>query len=201
MKRKGESIPEAKIKNFLTIGAIVLSLWGGKAMAQSLYDFTMDDIDGKPLPLKEFEGKVALVVNVASKCGFTPQYKGLEELYKKYKDKGLVVLGFPSNNFFFQEPGDNAEIKQFCSLTYNVTFPMFSKISVKGGKQAPLYKWLTEQKTQPEDSGNVTWNFNKFLVDRKGRAVYRFGSKTEPLSKELVEAVEKLLSEPVPAAP
>jgi glutathione peroxidase len=188
------------MKKSLTIGAIILMLCGGKTMAQSLYDFTMDDIDGKSVPLKTFAGKVALVVNVASKCGFTPQYKGLEELYKKYKDKGLVVLGFPSNNFFFQEPGNNAEIKQFCSLTYNVTFPMFSKISVKGGKQAPLYKWLTEQKTQPEGSGNITWNFNKFLVDRKGRSVYRFGSKTEPLSKELVETVEKLLSEPAPAA-
>jgi glutathione peroxidase-family protein len=184
------------MKITLTTAAVILLLWGGKAMAQSLYDFTMDDIDGKPAPLKSYAGKVALVVNTASKCGFTPQYKGLEELYMKYKDRGLVVLGFPSNNFFFQEPGSNSEIKRFCSLTYNVTFPMFSKISVKGRKQAPLYKWLTEQKTRPEGPGNVTWNFNKFLVDRGGKAVYRFGSKTDPLSKELVEAVEKLLSEP-----
>jgi len=154
----------------------------------------MDDIDGRPAPLAQYAGKVALVVNVASKCGFTPQYKGLEELYEKYKDRGLVVLGFPANNFFFQEPGTDTEIKQFCTLKYNVSFPMFSKSSVKGKSMAPLYKWLTEQKTAPEGPGSISWNFNKFLVDRNGRAVYRFGSKTEPLSDELVKAVESLLS-------
>ena len=167
-------------------------------MSQSLYDFTMNDIDGKPVPLKEYAGKTVLVVNVASKCGFTPQYKGLEELYGRYKDRGLVVLGFPANNFFFQEPGTDAEIKQFCSLKYNVTFPMFSKISVKGRGMAPLYKWLTAQKTGPEGPGGISWNFNKFLVNRSGQAVYRYGSKTEPLADELVLAVETLLSEPAP---
>jgi glutathione peroxidase-family protein len=182
---------------FLIAGAIILST-GGAAMSQSLYDFTMNDIDGRPVPLKGFEGKVALVVNVASKCGFTPQYKGLEELYNRYKDRGFVVLGFPANNFFFQEPGTDAEIMQFCSLKYNVTFPMFSKISVKGKGMVPLYKWLTGQKTAPEGPGAITWNFNKFLVNRGGLAVSRFGSKTEPLSDELIRAVEALLAEQVP---
>jgi glutathione peroxidase-family protein len=168
-------------------------------MSQSLYDFTMNDIDGKPVTLKEYTGKVVLVVNVASKCGFTPQYKGLEELYNRYRDRGLVVLGFPANNFFFQEPGADAEIKQFCSLKYNVTFPMFSKISVKGKGMAPLYKWLTAQKTGPEGPGSISWNFNKFLINRDGQAVYRFGTKTEPLDDDLIQAVETLLSEQVPA--
>jgi glutathione peroxidase len=178
------------------ITVILLLLNGGTAMSQSLYDFTMDDIEGKPLPLKTFAGKAVLVVNVASKCGFTPQYKGLEELYNMYKDGGLVVLGFPANNFMFQEPGTNDEIRQFCSLKYNVTFPMFAKISVKGKNQAPLYKWLTSQPSEPEGPGAVSWNFNKFLLNRKGQVVCRFGSKTEPLSKELVDGVKKLLAEP-----
>jgi len=164
-------------------------------MAQSLYDFTMNDIDGKPTPLKQFAGKTVLVVNVASKCGFTPQYAGLQELYDRYRDRDFVVLGFPANNFFFQEPGTDAEIKHFCTLKYNVSFPMFSKISVKGKGMAPLYKWLTGQKTVPEGPGAVTWNFNKFLIDRKGKAVYRFSTKTEPLADELIRAVETLLSE------
>jgi glutathione peroxidase-family protein len=186
------------MKRLLAIAGVIISLAGGSAMSQSLYDFTMNDIDGKPLPLKEYAGKVVLVVNVASRCGFTPQYKGLEELYERYKDRGLVVLGFPANNFFFQEPGTDAEIKQFCSLKYNVTFPMFSKISVKGRGMAPLYKWLTEQKTSPEGPGGISWNFNKFLVNRSGQAVYRYGSKTEPLKDELIKAMETLLSEPAP---
>jgi glutathione peroxidase-family protein len=171
---------------------------GGKGMSQSLYDFTMNDIEGKTLSLDAYEGKVVLVVNVASKCGFTPQYKGLEELYDRYRERGLVVLGFPANNFFFQEPGTDSEIKQFCSLRYNVTFPMFSKVSVKGRGMVPLYKWLTVQKTRPEGPGAISWNFNKFLVNRSGQAVYRFGSKIEPLSDEIVRAVETLLSEPAP---
>jgi glutathione peroxidase-family protein len=170
-------------------------------MTQTLYDFTMNDIGGNPVPLSAYAGKVVLVVNTASKCGFTPQYKGLEELYKTWKDSGLVILGFPANNFFFQEPGSDGEIRQFCTLNYGVTFPMFSKISVKGKGKAPLFKWLTEQKTSPEGPGAVSWNFNKFLVNRSGRAVYRFGSKIEPLSEEMVSAVKKLLAEPAQAPP
>jgi glutathione peroxidase len=172
--------------------------FGGNLMAQSFYDFTLNDIDGKPVSLGTYEGKVLLAVNVASKCGFTKQYAGLEELYKTYRDSGLVILGFPANNFMSQEPGTDAEIKQFCTLNYNVTFPMFSKISVKGKDQAPLYAWLTSQETGPEGPGGITWNFNKYLVNRRGEAVYRFGSKTEPGSEELVGAVKKLLAEPVP---
>ena len=187
------------MKTFILVAVAVILISRSAAMSQSLYDFTMNDIDGKPVPLRDFEGKVALVVNVASKCGFTPQYKGLEELFNRYKDRGFVVLGFPANNFFFQEPGTDAEIKQFCSLKYNVTFPMFSKISVKGKGMAPLYKWLTEQKTSPQGPGNISWNFNKFLVNRAGRAVFRFGSKTEPLSDELIQALETLLEEKAPA--
>ncbi|MDM7926154.1 MAG: glutathione peroxidase [bacterium] len=170
-------------------------------MTQSLYDFTMTDISGKPVSLAGYAGKVVLVVNTASKCGFTPQYKGLEELYRAYRDSGLVVLGFPANNFFFQEPGSDGEIRQFCTLNYGVTFPMFSKISVKGKNRSPLYKWLTEQKTTPEGPGAISWNFNKFLVDRSGRPVYRFGSKVEPLSEELVTALKKLLAETPSVAP
>jgi glutathione peroxidase len=180
---------------------MILSLLGGSTMAQSLHDFTMDDIDGKPVALKDFSGKAFLVVNVASKCGHTPQYKGLEELYNTYKDRGLVVLGFPANNFLGQEPGTNAEIKTFCTLKYNVTFPMFAKISVKGKDQAPLYHWLTRQEGKPEGPGPVSWNFNKFLLDRKGQVVYRFGTKTEPMAKEVLEAVEALLREPAFSRP
>lgn len=164
-------------------------------MAESLYDFTMDDIDGNPLPLKEFEGKVVMVVNVASKCGFTPQYAGLEKLYRQYKDRGFVVIGFPSNNFLWQEPGTNAEIKNFCMITYSVSFPMFAKISVKGKNMAPLYKFLTAQDAGPEGKGGITWNFNKFLVNRKGAVAYRFGTRAEPLSKDVISAVEELLGQ------
>jgi glutathione peroxidase-family protein len=183
------------MKRLLVAGGIIFYLSGGPVMSQSIFDFTMNDIDGKPVHLKKFQGNVILVVNVASKCGFTPQYTGLQALYERYRDKGLVVMGFPANNFMFQEPGADAEIKQFCSLKYNVTFPMFSKISAKGRGMAPLYKWLTAQKTAPEGPGAVSWNFNKFLVNRSGQAVYRFGSKTDPLADELVRAVEALLSE------
>jgi len=184
----------------LSIILISIFLSGGAVMAQSFYDFTLNDIDGKPVSLRTFEGKVLLAVNVASKCGFTKQYAGLEELYRTYKDSGLVILGFPANNFLSQEPGTDSEIRQFCTLNYNVTFPLFSKISVKGKDQAHLYAWLTSQQTSPEGPGGITWNFNKFLVNRRGEAVYRFGSKTEPGSEELIGAVKKLLAEPVPKA-
>jgi glutathione peroxidase len=178
---------------------LTLIAMGGTAMTQTLADFTMNDIAGKPVSLADYAGKVVLIVNTASKCGFTPQYKGLEELYTTYRDSGLVILGFPANNFFFQEPGSDGEIRQFCTLNYGVTFPLFSKISVRGKNSAPLYKWLTKQKTAPEGPGAVSWNFNKFLLDRSGKPVYRFGSKVEPLSEELITALKKLLAEPAPA--
>lgn len=161
--------------------------------------FTMNDIDGKPVDLKTYAGKVVLMVNVASKCGFTPQYAGLEKLYQTYKDRGLVILGFPANNFLFQEPGTNAEIKQFCSLKYNVTFPMFAKISVRGKDIAPLYQYLTAQPAKPEGAGNISWNFNKFLLDRTGKVAYRFGSRATPDDPALIKAVEELLGAAAPA--
>ena len=160
---------------------------------QSVYDFTMKTIDGKEQPLSAYKGKTLLIVNVASKCGFTPQYKGLETLYGKYKDRGLVILGFPANDFGWQEPGTDAEIQTFCSTTYGVSFPMFSKISVKGDKIHPLYKHLTESSTP---AGPISWNFNKFLVGPDGRVIGRWGSRTTPEDKELVGKLEETLLNP-----
>jgi glutathione peroxidase len=160
----------------------------------SIYDFVMPLIDSSSVSLKDYQGKVILIVNVASKCGFTGQYEGLQKLYENYKDKGFVILGFPANNFLGQEPGTEKEIAEFCKLNYGVTFPMFSKISVKGKDQHPLYKFLTESKANPEHAGKISWNFNKFIIDRKGNIVARFGSMTSPLSKKLVAEVEQALS-------
>lgn len=161
--------------------------------ASTIHEFTLNSIDGQPTPLAEFKGKAVLLVNVASRCGFTPQYAGLEALYQQYKDKGLVVLGFPANNFLWQEPGTNEEIKAFCSTKYRVTFPMFAKVSVKGGNQAPLYQFLTDKKANPSTGGAVGWNFTKFLADRNGKVIARFGSKVAPESPELVKAIEAAL--------
>ncbi len=166
---------------------------GGKM--NSIYDFTMKDIDGNPVKLDKFKGDVVLIVNVASKCGFTPQYEGLEKIYSEYKDKGFVILGFPANNFGQQEPGTNAEIKNFCTSKFAVTFPMFSKISVKGDDIHPLYQYLTGKETDPEFAGDITWNFNKFLVDRKGNIIARFDSRDTPESDTVMDAVRKALSE------
>lgn len=162
---------------------------------KKFYDFTMKDIDGNDVSLGAYSNRVVLVVNVASRCGFTPQYAGLEKLYLKYKDRGLVILGFPANNFLGQEPGAEAEIKSFCSLKYGVTFPLFAKISVKGGDMHPLYAWLTDKAIHPEHGGAISWNFNKFLLDRKGNVIGRFGSRDAPESEALVKAVEKALGE------
>lgn len=161
--------------------------------AASLYDFTMNSIDGQPTPLSQYSGKVILIVNVASRCGFTPQYTGLENVYLKYKDRGLVVLGFPANNFLWQEPGSNESIKTFCSTKYHVTFPMFAKISVRGGDKAPLYRYLTEKASNPSTGGEIGWNFTKFLVDRNGKIVNRFSPGTEPESPEVIKAIEAAL--------
>jgi glutathione peroxidase len=155
--------------------------------ASSVHEFTLNSIDGKPAPLSAYQGKVVLIVNVASRCGFTPQYAGLEALYEKYKDRGFVILGFPANNFGSQEPGTNEEIKTFCSSKYNVTFPMYSKISVKGDDKAPLYQFLTAT------GGEIQWNFTKFLVDKDGKVVARFEPKVTPESPEVAEAIEKAL--------
>ncbi|MFN7992371.1 MAG: glutathione peroxidase [Bryobacteraceae bacterium] len=168
----------------------MLALCAGAALyaAGSVYEFTPKSIEGNSAPLAAYKGKVLLIVNVASKCGYTPQYKALEALYEKYKDRGLVIAGFPANNFGAQEPGTDQEIKSFCTRTYNVTFPMYSKISVKGGDIAPLYQFLTSSK-----GGEIQWNFTKFLIGRDGSIVGRFEPAVTPDSPELTSAVEKAL--------
>lgn len=161
----------------------------------SVLDFTVRDIDGSDVKLSKYKGDVILIVNVASKCGYTPQYEGLQAIYKKYKDKGFYVLGFPANNFGGQEPGTNSEIKEFCESKFHVTFPMFAKISVKGDDIDPLYKFLTDKKTNGEFAGDISWNFNKFLVDRKGNVVARFSSKDTPESETVTAAIDKYLAQ------
>lgn len=157
----------------------------------SLYDITVDDIHGKPVRLSRYEGKVLLIVNVASKCGFTPQYKGLEALYKKLHGKGLEILGFPCNQFGAQEPGDAEEIKNFCALKYDVTFPMFAKVDVNGANAHPLFDYLKKAKPGLLGSQNVKWNFTKFLVDKDGNPVARYAPQESPDS--LRKDIEKLL--------
>jgi len=155
------------------------------AADKTVYDFTLNSIDGQPAPLSAYKGKVVLLVNVASRCGYTPQYTGLEALYERYKDKGLVVIGFPANNFGAQEPGSNEEIKTFCKKNYGVTFPMAAKISVKGDDMAPIYKWLTSKAENGVLDATITWNFNKFLLDENGHLLYYFPSKVTPMSEEI----------------
>jgi len=163
--------------------------------SQSIYDFTVRTLAGEETTLEAYRGQVLLIVNVASKCGFTPQYEGLQALYERFDDRGLVILGFPANNFLNQEPGSNEEIRQFCRVNYGVTFPLFEKISVKGKDQHPLYAYLTSKATNPEHGGRISWNFNKFLIGRDGRILDRFGSRTKPLDQKVVSAVERALAE------
>ncbi len=175
----------------LAIAFVVARLPDANAgSAEGIYDFIMKDIDGKDVPLSAYKGKVVLIVNTASRCGFTPQYKGLEEIYQQYKDKGFVILGFPANNFLGQEPGSNEEIKKFCELKFKTSFPMFAKIDVTGGNMAPLYQYLTQDSGFP---GSITWNFNKFLVGKDGKVIARFGSKSAPESAEIKTAIESAL--------
>ena len=157
----------------------------------SIYDFSVDDIHGKPVKLDDYRDRVLLIVNTASKCGFTPQYKGLEALYKKFHGKGLDVLGFPCNQFGAQEPGSEDEIAQFCEVNYGVTFPLFAKVDVNGAKAAPVYKYLKAEKPGLLGSEAIKWNFTKFLVDRDGNVVKRYAPTAEPES--LVGDIEKLL--------
>ena len=161
---------------------------------KSMHEFTMKDIDGNDVPLETYKGKVAMIVNVASKCGLTPQYEGLQKIYDDYKDRGFVVLGFPANNFMGQEPGTEEEIKEFCQLKYNVSFPMFSKISVKGADQHPFYGFLTHPDTNPGMDGDITWNFEKFLADRDGNIIARFSPKTLPDDPEVKDKIEQALA-------
>src|SRR5271157_3850533 len=165
------------------------------AGAKSIYDFTMNSIDGQPTSLKSYSGKVVLLVNVASKCGFTPQYAGLEALYEKYKDRGLVIVGVPANNFASQEPGTDEEIKKFCTNKYNVTFPMMSKVSVLGDDKTPLYVFLTDKSVNPQIGGDIKWNFTKFLFDRNGKPVARFEPSVTPDSPQVTAAIESALGQ------
>ncbi len=166
---------------------------------KSPLSFTVKDIDGLDVNLSKYAGQVVLIVNVASKCGLTPQYEGLQALQDKYADKGLTVLGFPANNFMKQEPGTDEEIKFFCTSKYNVTFPMFSKISVKGDDKAPLYQFLTEEESNGEFAGDINWNFEKFLVGRDGKVIARFSPKTAPDAEEVIAAIEKAIASEAPA--
>jgi len=159
---------------------------------KSVLDFTMNTIDGQPRPLSSYKGKVLMIINTASECGFTPQYAPLEQLYETYKDKGFMVLAFPANNFGAQEPGTNSEIKSFCSTKYHTTFDLFEKISVKGSDQHPLYRYITQASPF---KGDIKWNFQKYLVDRSGKVVARYMSAVDPMSKEVRAEVEKLLAE------
>ena len=161
--------------------------------ASSVHEFTLDSLTGTPTPLANFKGKVMLLVNVASQCGYTYQYEGLQALYAKYKDQGFVIAGFPANNFGHQEPGTNEQIGAFCKSKFGVTFPMFSKISVAGRDQAPLYQFLTDKSANPKTGGEIQWNFTKFLVDRNGKVIARFEPAVEPQASELVSAVEAAL--------
>lgn len=173
---------------------IILSLLNIGTMddAATVYNFSPKNIDGKEVALQKFEGKVLLIVNTASECGYTPQYEGLQALYEKYKDEGLVVLGFPSNQFGGQAPGTDAEIKKFCTVNFSVSFPMFSKIAVKGENQIQLFHYLTTAQN-PDFTGVIKWNFEKFLIGKNGKLLRRFRSPVEPLSEPITSAVEKAL--------
>lgn len=160
--------------------------------AKTVYDFSPRSIDGETVSLSRYRGKVLLIVNTASRCGFTRQYAGLQELFERYRGRGLVVLGFPANDFMNQEPGDEEAIERFCSAKYGVTFPLFAKISVRGGSLHPLYQFLTEH---PGVGGKITWNFNKFLIGRDGKPAERFNTRTPPLDRRVIEAVERALSQ------
>ena len=187
----------------LMAGIVAMALMSAAFAEEAVKDappalaFSMKNIDGKSVDLSEYEGKVVLFVNVASRCGYTKQYTGLQQLHEKYAEKGLAVVGVPCNQFGAQEPGTNEEIKQFCSSKYSVTFDMLDKVNVNddsSGKACPLYGYLTGVDTKPAGKGKVKWNFEKFLLDRKGNVVGRFGSGVEPTSKELSEAIEKALA-------
>lgn len=173
---------------FLLIGAVAV------AGEKSVYDFTLNSIEGEPTSLAKFRGKVVLLVNVASRCGFTPQYSALEKVYETFKERNFVIVGIPANNFGGQEPGSNQEIKTFCSTKYNVTFPMMAKVSVKGDDKTPLYQFLTDKSANPQTGGEIQWNFTKFLIGPDGRAVARFEPQVTPDDPQVTSAIEKELA-------
>lgn len=173
---------------FLLIGAVAV------AGEKSVYDFTLNSIEGEPTSLAKFRGKVVLLVNVASRCGFTPQYSALEKVYETFKERNFVIVGIPANNFGGQEPGSNQEIKTFCSTKYNVTFPMMAKVSVKGDDKTPLYQFLTDKSANPQTGGEIQWNFTKFLIGPDGRPVARFEPQVTPDDPQVTSAIEKELA-------
>jgi glutathione peroxidase len=173
--------------------AVVVGLAASALSAASIYDYTLDSIDGKSTPLSSFKGKVVLLVNVASRCGYTPQYTGLETLYEKNKDKGFVIVGVPANNFMGQEPGTNQEIQTFCKSKYDVQFPIMSKLSVKGSDKTPLYQYLTSPEQNPKTGGEIKWNFTKFLIGRDGQILARFEPAVTPEDPALTSAVSSAL--------
>jgi len=175
--------------------AAIVSAQDAASKPKSVLDFHVKDIDGKDVDLARYKGKVLLIVNTASQCGYTPQYKDLQAIYEKYQGQGFEVLAFPANEFGAQEPGDNPEIKQFCSTRYSVTFPLFSKIVVKGQGIHPLYGFLTSEQTDPKFAGPIPWNFTKFLVDRKGQVIARFQPGDKPTSGKVSGEIEKALGE------
>ena len=177
----------------LSIGLVCSMVWGTNTGKDTVYPFKVKTIDGKDTTLGQYKGKTLLIVNVASKCGYTPQYTGLEKLYEKYKDKGFVILGFPCNQFAGQEPGTAEEIKAFCSTKYNVTFPLFSKIEVNGDNADPLYKYLKAAEPDPQGKTDIGWNFTKFLIDRQGHPLKRFVSNVKPeeIDPQLGEVLKK----------
>jgi len=183
---------------FILISIAVLAtgvVIAASAPAKGVLDFSLADISGQETPLRQFAGRALLLVNTASKCGLTPQYKALEEVYTRYRDQGLVILGFPANDFLGQEPGTNAQIKEFCLINYGVSFPMFAKISVRGKNIHPLYKFLVAKETNPRFAGKIAWNFTKFLVDPKGEVIARFEPRTVPDDPVVIAAIEKVLRE------
>ena len=183
------------MRSFLTLALAfgVLTTMATADEHECALNFKAKTIDGKTVDLEDYEGKVVLVVNTASQCGLTPQYAGLEKLYGQFKDDGLVILGFPCNQFGRQEPGTDSDIKEFCTAKYKVTFPMFSKIDVNGDDAAPIYKYLTSKDAKPAGKGNVSWNFEKFLIDREGNLVNRFAPRTRPEDADLVKQIKTQL--------
>lgn len=170
---------------------LLVSFQYGYSQSISIYDFSVIDIDGKEISMSQFKGKKLLIVNVASKCGNTPQYEGLERLYKKYGSEKFVVIGFPANNFMGQEPGSNEDIKEFCTSTYQVTFPMMGKISVKGKDKAPIFQWLTQKEENGVMDAEVTWNFQKFMIDENGQLVGMVKPGVEPETEEIIGWLEE----------
>lgn len=176
------------MKTILLIFTSISFLMTITERAETVYQYELNSINGENISLSDYEGDLLLIVNTASECGFTPQYEGLQELYETYSDQGFKVLGFPANNFGGQEPGTDEEIAQFCEVNYGVSFTMFSKVSVKGEDQHPLFTYLTNAEN-PDFTGEISWNFEKFLVDRNGNVIRRFKSNVEPMSEELTNAI------------